>query len=126
MLWPSATAGVVFLGVARNDQTVSRTTPHWLKTATLPQQLALAGEVHVDVAVVGGGITGITAAYLAKKAGLTVALLERGRCAQIDTGHTTAHLTAVTDSRLHELKRRFGSDAARKVWDAGAAAIARV
>ena len=102
------------------------TTPHWLKTATLPQQMALAGEVHVDVAVVGGGITGITAAYLAKKAGLTVALLERARCARIDTGHTTAHLTAVTDLRLHQMQRCFGSDATRAVWDAGTAAIARI
>src|SRR6188768_838313 len=102
------------------------TTPIWLKTAALPSQLALVGEVRVDVAVVGGGITGITAAYLAKQAGLKVALLERGRCAQIDTGHTTAHLTAVTDLRLHQLERRFGGPAARAIWDAGTAAIARI
>ena len=42
-------------------------------------------------AVVGGGITGLTAAYLLAAAGKSVALLERGRCAQAETGHTTAH-----------------------------------
>ena len=102
------------------------TTTHWTKTARLPQHAPLAGDVRVDVAVIGAGITGITAAYLAKQAGLKVALLERGRCAQIDTGHTTAHLTAVTDLRLHQIQRRFGSDAARAVWDGGTAAMARI
>ena len=80
----------------------------------------------MDVAVVGGGITGITAAYLAKKAGKTVALVERATCASIDTGHTTAHLTAVTDLRLKDLARIFNRDAARATWDAGAAAIDQI
>lgn len=102
------------------------TTPLWTKTARLPRHEPLVGDIRVDVAVIGAGITGITAAYLAKQAGLTVALLERGRCAQIDTGHTTAHLTAVTDLRLHQLERRFGGSAARAIWDAGTAAIARI
>ncbi len=54
-------------------------------------------EHQYDVLVVGGGVTGITVAYLLKKAGSTVALIERERVASIDTGHTTAHLTYVTD-----------------------------
>lgn len=80
----------------------------------------------VDVVVVGGGLMGITAAYLCKQAGLTVALVERGRCAAIDTGHTTAHLTNVTDQRLHHLIHTFGPKAARGVWDAGGAAIDQI
>ena len=68
-------------------------------------------------------ITGITVAYLLKKAGSTVALIERERVASIDTGHTTAHLTYVTDVPLHQLVRNFGEDHAQAAWDAGAAAI---
>jgi glycine/D-amino acid oxidase-like deaminating enzyme/nitrite reductase/ring-hydroxylating ferredoxin subunit len=77
----------------------------------------------VDVVVVGAGITGITTAYLLKKTGLTVALIERERVASIDTGHTTAHLTYITDVELQELARNFGKDHAQAAWDAGAAAI---
>jgi hypothetical protein len=42
--------------------------------------------------------------------GMSVALGERGRIGHIDTGHTTAHLTAVTDMRLHQLVDNFGPD----------------
>ncbi|MBC7853127.1 MAG: FAD-dependent oxidoreductase [Pirellulaceae bacterium] len=79
-----------------------------------------------DVVVVGGGITGITAAYLLKKSGHTVALVERDRFAQVDTGHTTAHLTYVTDLRLAKLVKHFGVDHARAVWDAGKAAMQQI
>ena len=52
-------------------------------------------------------------------------VLERDRCAATDTGHTSAHLTMVTDARLAELVKRFGRNHAQAVWDAGLAAIAR-
>ena len=102
------------------------TTPYWLSTAKTERYPALAESLTVDVLVVGGGITGITTAYLLRRAGISVALVERGRIGRIDTGHTTAHLTAVTDLRLHELVENFGRDHAQAVWDAGAAAIEQI
>ena len=79
----------------------------------LPQFPRITKPGKFDVIVVGGGITGITAAYLLKKSGHSVALVERDRCAQVDTGHTTAHLTYVTDLQLTKLVERFGEDHAR-------------
>ena len=77
--------------------------------------------------IVGGGITGLTAAYLLTRGGHVASrVLERERCAQIDTGHTSAHLTMVTDTRLTELVEAFGRDHAQAVWDAGLAAIAQI
>jgi glycine/D-amino acid oxidase-like deaminating enzyme/nitrite reductase/ring-hydroxylating ferredoxin subunit len=102
------------------------TVSYWQDSATFPVFPKPTRDVEVEVIVVGGGLAGITTAYLMKKAGRTVALLERGRCAQIDTGHTTAHLTAMPDMRLHELIRNFGKPAARDVWDAGLAAIDQI
>jgi glycine/D-amino acid oxidase-like deaminating enzyme/nitrite reductase/ring-hydroxylating ferredoxin subunit len=75
---------------------------------------------------VGAGFTGITAAYLFRRAGKRVALLERYRAASADTARTTAHLTYVTDQRLHHLVDKFGKDAARAFWEAGAAAIDQI
>jgi glycine/D-amino acid oxidase-like deaminating enzyme/nitrite reductase/ring-hydroxylating ferredoxin subunit len=102
------------------------TTPYWSDSADLPAFPKLQRDGRAEVVVVGGGITGLTAAYLLARAGKTVALLERARCVQVDTGHTTAHLTMVTDARLADLVKRFGRDHARAVWDGGLAAIAQV
>lgn len=77
----------------------------------------------LDVAIVGGGITGITAAYLLKRAGKRVAVFERDRIGSGDTGNTTAHLTVQTDTRVTELAKQFGESAARLAWRAGATAI---
>jgi glycine/D-amino acid oxidase-like deaminating enzyme/nitrite reductase/ring-hydroxylating ferredoxin subunit len=101
------------------------TKPYWMEEP-LPHFDSIKDNVEVDVAIIGGGLTGITAAYLLKQADVRVALLERGRCASADTGHTTAHLTFVTDYRLHQIVKKFGKDCARAFWDAGAVAIDQI
>ena len=100
-----------------------RNVPVWIDTAPIQKFPKLRKNITVDIVVVGAGVTGITAAYLLKQAGLTVALIDREGVASIDTGHTTAHLTYVTDVQLQELARNFGEDHAQAAWDAGAAAI---
>ena len=97
--------------------------PVWIDDTPIPKFPKLQRNIGADVLVVGGGVTGITTAYLLRKAGSKVALIERERVASIDTGHTTAHLTCVTDIQLQELVGNFGKDHAEAAWDAGAAAI---
>lgn len=99
------------------------TESYWIDSAPLPHFPKLEASLEVDVVIIGGGITGVTAAHLLKQRGKTVALLERDRLARVDTGHTTAHLTAVNDLSRQEMVRSFGKDAAKAVWDAGSAAI---
>ena len=102
------------------------TSPYWTTSASFTQYPKLAENLRTDVLVVGGGITGLTAAYLLAKAGRAVTLLERSRCASTDTGHTSAHLTMVTDVRISDLEKTFGRAHAQAVWDAGLAAIAQI
>jgi glycine/D-amino acid oxidase-like deaminating enzyme/nitrite reductase/ring-hydroxylating ferredoxin subunit len=68
-------------------------------------------------------MTGVTTAYLLKRQGATVAVLERDRCGGGDTSATSAHLTLVTDRLPSELVKQLGKDRAAAVWDAGDAAI---
>jgi len=108
------------------NQKHDETSPYWSASASFPPFAKLDEDASADVVVVGGGITGLTTAYLLASAGKSVVLLERDRCALSDTGHTSAHLTMVTDTRLSELAERFGRTHAQAVWDAGLAAIAQV
>ena len=87
---------------------------------------ALQQNLKCDVLVIGGGITGLTAAWLLLKAGRKVCLIERNSLGDGETSHTTAHLTYVTDHRLHQLVSSFGRAAARLAWQGGAAAISTI
>ena len=98
----------------------------WIDSTPIKRFPTLQSNLNTDALVVGAGITGIMTAYLLKQAGLKVILTERERVASIDTGHTTAHLTYVTDVGLHELATNFGKDHAEAAWDAGAAAIDQI
>ena len=99
------------------------TNSYWTDNTPAPRFSALKEDIAVDVLVVGAGITGITAAYLLKRAGHTVALVDKERCLSGDTSYTTAHLTCVTDAPLSTLVENFGRDHAQAVWDAQLAAI---
>jgi glycine/D-amino acid oxidase-like deaminating enzyme/nitrite reductase/ring-hydroxylating ferredoxin subunit len=94
----------------------------WQETR-MPRFPRVTKSRHYNVIVVGGGITGLTAAYLLKQAGKRVCLLERDRLGSGDTSRTTAHLTVATDLRLSQLVKVFGKESAKAAWEAGAAAI---
>ena len=103
-----------------------KTSPVWQTDVEAPHFPTLNTDLRVDVLVVGGGITGVTAALMLKRAGRTVALIERGEIGGGETGHTTAHITYVTDTRLTELVKRFGRDHAQAAWDAGHFAMEQI
>jgi glycine/D-amino acid oxidase-like deaminating enzyme/nitrite reductase/ring-hydroxylating ferredoxin subunit len=90
------------------------------KTACQP---TLQTDIAVDVAVVGGGITGLTAAMLLASQGKTVAVLEAHRIGASSTGHSTGNLYALTDVRLHQIRQRHGPEAMRAVAQSRAAAV---
>ncbi len=87
--------------------------PLWLDGADTNYP-AMNDAVDVDVAVVGAGITGTTAAYLLKRAGRSVALLESDRICAGATGYTTAKLTVGHSLVYRELIDSFGVETARR------------
>lgn len=80
-------------------------------------------DLQVDVAVIGGGITGLTAGVLLAQTGKSVVILEMLKIGSGESGQTTAHLTQVTDTRYCELISKYGEEGARIVADSSASAI---
>jgi glycine/D-amino acid oxidase-like deaminating enzyme/nitrite reductase/ring-hydroxylating ferredoxin subunit len=98
----------------------------WVATRPLPKLAAEPLPETVDVVVVGGGITGLTAAVLLKAAGKTVAVVEARRVAEGVTGYTSAHLTEVVDCSFGTLLSHFGEDGARKAVEGQRAALSTI
>ncbi|MFD7658689.1 FAD-dependent oxidoreductase [Actinosynnema sp. NPDC059797] len=95
----------------------------WSETITHGRYPALTGETAVDVAVVGGGITGVTTALLLKRAGLSVALVEADLVGGGVSGNNTAKVTALQSTMYTKLVAEQGVDAASDYAAASLAAV---
>lgn len=83
------------------------------------------GEVY-DVAIIGGGITGLSTAWLLQKAGKQCIVLEAKNIGFGTTGGTTAHLNTMFDTPYHTMIKNFGEDNAKLVAHAAKDAIALI
>lgn len=81
----------------------------WQATAVVPDHPALDVDIRVDVCIVGGGIAGLTTAYLLADAGARVAVVERATIAGGETGRTTAHLSTALDHLYCDVERDVGA-----------------
>lgn len=97
----------------------------WAKTAPVAAMPTLSGELQADTCIIGGGIAGLTTAYLLSLEGQRVILLEAREPGSGETGRTTAHL-APPDEWYHCIEQTFGSVNARLVASGQMAAIEQV
>jgi glycine/D-amino acid oxidase-like deaminating enzyme/nitrite reductase/ring-hydroxylating ferredoxin subunit len=102
------------------------TTSYWRASQAMPRFPKLDRDQSFDIVVIGAGIAGVTAAYLLKREGARVALIDRGRAVDIDTCQTSGHLSCVLDTPMTQLVNSLGDDHARAAWDAGLSAIATI
>ena len=75
-------------------------------------QAPLEGELRADVAVVGGGLTGLATALHLREAGVDVAVVERDFCGSGASGRNAGHLTPTIGKDLPTLVRLFGESRA--------------
>src|SRR5947209_1085600 len=104
-------------------ETTSATHSLWLATAPSTNYPSLSGSVDADVAVIGGGIAGLTAALMLKRGGARVAVLEAARVGTGVTGCTTAKVSALQATLYSTIANRHGDGAAAVYAQASLAGV---
>jgi glycine/D-amino acid oxidase-like deaminating enzyme/nitrite reductase/ring-hydroxylating ferredoxin subunit len=93
----------------------------WISAVKSPKLYPKVGpshdKQHFDVIVVGAGIVGTTTAYLLKKAGKKVCLLEGHRVGYGATSSSTAKLSAQQGCLYQQLFKSHGPEKARMYYD---------
>ena len=76
-----------------------------------------------DILIIGGGISGLTAAYCLLKAGHKITLVEDGFIGSGESGRTTAHITHALDDFYYKLEKIFNEEKAALAANSHSAAI---
>lgn len=96
---------------------------YWLSSTPKTDYPFLEGDIEVDVAIIGGGLAGISTAYFLKREGVKVAVVEADRICQGTTGHSTAKITAQHSLIYNYIQTQFGKEFAQQYADANQEAI---
>ncbi len=88
----------------------------------------VAGDVSADVAIVGGGFSGLSAAYhlLKERPGLDVIVLESNSIGSGASGRNTGMLAPRVGGNIVDLCRRYGLTEARRFYQASVDAVRHV
>lgn len=117
------------LAAAAPDSGRPHAPSYWAATAGPPPAVSseFTGEQSADVAVIGGGYTGLSAALHLAQGGASVALLEANEigwgCSGRNGGVVSPSVGRLTAEARH---RRFGAAGAARLEEEGAAAVALV
>src|SRR5436190_4251905 len=103
--------------------TTSADSSLWLDTAPTTAYPVLSEDIEVDVAVLGGGIVGLTTALLLKRDGARVAVVEAREVGSGVTGCTTAKVSALQGSVYETIRKRHGTDGATVYAEASLAGV---
>jgi len=106
-----------------NDHNTITTKSIWETYSSGSSFEPLKGDITTDVAIIGGGITGITAAKLLKDAGLRVAVLEAMQVGAANTGHSTGNLYVAIEEGFDTIQSKYSTEDLRTVIEARTAAL---
>lgn len=98
----------------------------WIASSEAPERPPLPTHTTCDVCIVGGGITGITAALALAEEELDVVVLEAGRVGGGVTGHTTGKVTSLHGAIYHQLTKKHGEEAAHVYASAQEGALGHI
>ncbi|TSC55725.1 MAG: FAD dependent oxidoreductase [Parcubacteria group bacterium Gr01-1014_18] len=90
---------------------------YWYSKKNITPQNPLSSDQSADVAIVGGGLAGLTAAQILSEAGKSVVILEQAFCGAGASGKNSGFITPDSEIPLRELIETKGDAEARRVWE---------
>lgn len=84
---------------------------------------SVTGKNDVDIAIIGGGLTGISSALHLAENGFDVAVLEAGRLGNGGSGRNGGHVCQGWPNDFDHIRRQVSEPEAKIAWDAGMAAL---
>lgn len=109
-----------------NFQFKKDTTPLWKDQQDIPQFPVLKNDLEVDTCIIGGGIAGLTTAYLLSKQGQKVCVLEMLQMGEGQTCRTSAHLVTALDRRYEGLLKIHGKEKTQLAAESHRTAIEKI
>lgn len=103
-----------------------RNPSYWIETSGRRTPSPLTGDLTTEVVIIGGGLTGLTTAYLLARQGVPVVLLEADQVCSGVTAYTTGKITSQHGLIYRDLIDRHGEDTARSYATAQETAIATI
>lgn len=103
-----------------------KTVSYWEASEDLLNKPAIDNSIETDVCIIGGGISGLTTAYLLAKAGRRVIVIDDGAIGGGETSRTTAHLSNAIDDRIYRVEKWHGEEKAKLAVEAHTRAIGEI
>jgi gamma-glutamylputrescine oxidase len=120
--------GCIFTNIAMFVESSHHVDSYYARTllSAPPQRAALEGDCNVDVAIVGGGFSGLHSALRLALAGKRVALVEASRVAWAASGRNGGQALLGWSCDMGPLERSLGVEPTRQLWDSMCWAAAEV
>lgn len=99
------------------------TKSYWIDSTEETNYPSLKENLDVDIAIIGGGIVGITSALLLQKEGFNVAIFEGNQIITGASGYTTAKITSQHNLIYDYLIKTFGFEKAQQYGEANEKAL---
>jgi gamma-glutamylputrescine oxidase len=98
---------------------------YWFKQKKPPRQ-PLRGAVSSEVAVVGGGIAGLTCAQVLAEQGVEVIVVEQAFCGAGASGRSSGFMTPDSELELSDLVSSYGETNGQALWEFATSGLERI